>query len=181
MRLVKIPFEGVFGILPDTKKDSRGSLDRIFDSDIPFTPSQMSLVRNTGLGILRGLHFQTFPFAEQKAIICAEGTIFDVIVNIDPVSQEFGKYYCVEIGPESEFIGLLISSTHAHGYLTLTEQSEIIYIMDKPFQPQFSKGIIWSDPTIQIPWPSLPKLVSDRDSVFPTLQTYFGDPSITRF
>ena len=157
-------------------EDDRGSLDRIWDSSL-FDDSdgfkQISLIKNLEEGTLRGLHFQIKPFEESKLISCIRGKIFDVLVNIDPDSLNFGQKVCVEISPTGNINALKVPKGFAHGYLTLEKDSHILYLTDNVFSSDHAKGISWNDPQLNIPWPRQINRISLRDSQMPNWKEYF--------
>jgi len=167
---------GISGISWTPKDDNRGTLIRIFDSQVLEHIGQLdqiSLVRNPTKGTLRGLHFQLPPNAESKLISCIRGSLFDVMVQIDPVSSNFGKMICVEISAREGINALIIPKGFAHGYLTLEEDTELIYSMDSPFVESQSRGLHWKNNPLNIPWPREVSTISQRDSANPNWDEYF--------
>lgn len=169
----KTEIEGVFKIKIERKEDERGFFARLFSQndffEKSFKPSQISLSYNREKFTLRGLHFQ-FPHWEAKLVICAKGKIFDVAVDIRKESRYFGKW----VGRTLEKWDMLfIPKGFAHGFLTLEEETEVIYLIDEPYRPEESRGIIWNDRDIGIEWPAEPKVISERDKNLPTLKEVF--------
>ena len=167
----KYEFEivGAFAFSVENNLDERGSLIRIFDSvDLfpNFKVVQASYVENPINGTLRGLHFQAKGHAENKIVQCISGKIFDVIVDIDKESSTYGKVCSVYLGPKEKFQGIFIPKNCAHGYLTLSENSNLTYFMDKEYSSENAQGIKWNDPTIGIIWPKAPIRISERDSTW---------------
>ena len=172
MEFVSLDLEGVFGITGESFSDPRGILTRIWDSDsIPgnFKLNQGSFVSNPLKGTLRGLHYQENPFSENKVIICTSGKVFDVILDLREDSATFGVHLEIELGPEETYLGLFVPAGFAHGYLTLEQNSSLVYFMDKEYSPNYSRGILWSDANLSIDWPTEPVLISERDSNWPGL------------
>lgn len=170
MEFIPLEIEGVFGILSESKSDSRGSLTRAWDSTSilkSFNLIQSSIVTNPRMGTLRGLHFQTDPFSENKVVECISGEVFDVIVDLRQESSTFGNHLEVVLGLSSAYIGLFVPSGCAHGYVTLEQDSTLIYFMDKEYSAENSKGIHWEDPKLQIQWPIKPTVISARDQSWP--------------
>jgi len=152
--------------------DDRGSWLRVFDtlksknSDLCF--SQISISNNILKGTLRGLHFQKIPFSEYKAIACLNGSIYDVVVDIRKDSVNYLKWYSTYLS-SSDNKFLLVPPGYAHGFLTLEDDTQLIYGMDKVFSPKHYSGIHWNDPKIGVNWPDMPKVISDKDSSLPWL------------
>jgi dTDP-4-dehydrorhamnose 3,5-epimerase len=119
---------------------------------------------------LRGLHYQKFPFSETKIIQCISGKVFDVILDMRKESSEYGKHITLEIGPSSEFQGLVVPSGCAHGYMTLEANSTLIYFMDNIYSAENSCGVLWNDQNLKIKWPFMPAVISKQDSKWPELE-----------
>ena len=172
MEVVALDLEGVLGIIEESHSDSRGTFTRVWDSNSflkGFELNQASIVTNPKAATLRGLHYQVEPFSENKIVECVSGRVFDVIVDLRKESRTYGRHLEIEIGPLEPFAGLFIPAGCAHGYLTLESNSTLIYFMDKEYSAENSTGLLWRDPKLSINWPSVPSLVSKRDSNWPQL------------
>ena len=124
-------------------------------------------------GVLRGLHFQKEPFAQGKLVRCVKGKIFDVAVDIRKGSPTFGKWVGYELSDENRLM-LWIPKGFAHGFLTLSDEAEVIYkVSGGEYAPEYDAGIRWNDPDINIRWP-LDKveqvLLSEKDRNLPFLK-----------
>jgi dTDP-4-dehydrorhamnose 3,5-epimerase len=175
MEFVPLEIDGTYGIKEIIKSDIRGDLIRVWDKNsllLDFHLIQSSIVINPILGTLRGLHYQLEPYSENKIIQCLTGMVFDVIVDLRESSKTYGRFLGLNIGPTSEYLGLLAPAGCAHGYLTMKPNSTLIYFMDKEFSDKHARGIIWNDPNLTIPWPIEPKLISDRDNLWPNFITH---------
>lgn len=164
--------QDAFGIQLQDKVDSRGSLTRIWDLNMfleKFSVKQISLVHNPIRHTLRGLHFQKDPFEENKLVYCIYGKVFDVLVDLRVKSKTYLQYLNLEIGPGLKYQGIQVPSGCAHGYMTLEENSTLLYLMDKEHDPQAASGIAWNDPSIGVKWPFRPGIVSDRDATWSKL------------
>jgi dTDP-4-dehydrorhamnose 3,5-epimerase len=147
MKKIHLEIAGAFSYSVTGNSDERGSLVRIFDSVelFPnFKVAQASFVENPSARTLRGLHFQVGDYAETKIVQCVSGKIFDVIVDIDKESSTYGKSCSIYLGPEEEFQGIFIPKNCAHGYLTISENTKLTYLMDKEFSSEDAHGIIWN-------------------------------------
>ncbi len=114
-------------------------------------------------GILRGLHFQFPPFAETKLVRCVRGAVFDVFVDLRPESPTFGQWEAIELA-EDNYRMVLIPRGFAHGFCTLTDESEVLYKVDSPYQREYEGGLLWSDADVGISWPVQEPFLSEKDS-----------------
>jgi dTDP-4-dehydrorhamnose 3,5-epimerase len=122
-------------------------------------------------GILRGLHYQLNPRAQGKLVRCIRGKIFDVAVDIRRGSPTFGKYIAVELSEENHLM-LWIPKGFAHGFLTLSEEAEVIYkVSGSEYSPEHDRAIRWNDPEINIKWPiDGEPILSPKDQQAPLLK-----------
>ena len=122
-------------------------------------------------GVLRGLHFQKEPFAQGKLVRCIRGKIFDVAVDIRRDSSTFGKWVGFELSEDNKLM-LWIPKGFAHGFLTLSEEAEVIYkVSGGEYAPDYEAGIRWNDPDIGIKWPlDGEPILSEKDKKAPLLR-----------
>jgi dTDP-4-dehydrorhamnose 3,5-epimerase len=131
--------------------------------------AQCNVSRNHTRGTLRGLHYQVAPHEEAKLVRCTMGSIHDVIVDLRPHSKTYLRSFSVELSAENHR-ALYIPEGFAHGFLTLTDQSEVFYQMTEFYAPDAARGIRWNDPALSIEWPGPVAVISDRDGTFPDFQ-----------
>jgi dTDP-4-dehydrorhamnose 3,5-epimerase len=163
---------GVTEILPQPARDARGAFFRAFcaaefaAAGHPFQPIQVSFSENTRRHTLRGMHWQAPPAAETKLIRCVRGAVHDVALDLRPSSPTHGQHVAVVLAAE---VGnaILIPPGCAHGFLTLTDDAVLEYMMDAPHAPSQARGLRWNDPRFAIPWPAAPAVISDRDASWP--------------
>jgi dTDP-4-dehydrorhamnose 3,5-epimerase len=165
---------GVAGLIYiESKKntDHRGAFTRlyckeIFDSaGLVFQPVQISISENNLRGTLRGLHFQYTPFSEAKLVRCVSGSVFDVVVDLRN-GPTFGQWRSFELSA-LEMNALYVPEGVAHGFLTLSDRSSVLYQMDRPHVPGRANGILWNDPQLKINWPFEPSVLSQMDMTWP--------------
>jgi dTDP-4-dehydrorhamnose 3,5-epimerase len=123
------------------------------------------------LGTVRGLHFQSPPFAQAKLIRVLRGKILDVIIDLRRSSATYGKHVAVKL---SEQTGdqLFVPVGFAHGFCTLEPNTDVLYKVDADYSPSHDCGVNWADPALGIPWPvSMHEaILSDKDRVLPLLR-----------
>ncbi|OQP51355.1 dTDP-4-dehydrorhamnose 3,5-epimerase [Niastella yeongjuensis] len=119
-------------------------------------------------GVIRGLHYQTPPFAQAKLVRALTGTILDVAVDIRKGSPTFGKTFSVELSADNKK-QLMIPAGFAHGFSVLSEIAEVMYKCDQFYSKASEQGIIYNDPSLNIDWkiPMEKAIVSDKDQVLP--------------
>ncbi|MGL4242834.1 MAG: dTDP-4-dehydrorhamnose 3,5-epimerase, partial [Beijerinckiaceae bacterium] len=123
-------------------------------------------------GVLRGLHFQTPPFAQAKLVRCVRGTIFDVAVDVRKGSPTFGRWVSAELSAANAN-QLFVPAGFAHGFLTLTPDAEVVYKVSAPYSREHDGGVRFDDPDIGILWPFPPgqtPVLSDKDRSLPLLK-----------
>lgn len=172
LELIPIGDFGAFGIKSGRIADARGLMLKIFQNGSlfpDFKVREVSWVLNPKKFTLRGLHFQKNDFSETKLVFCTLGKVLDVGVDLRRESETYMKHFALEIGPSSEFQGVLLSKEFAHGYLTLKRNSSLIYLMDNSYSPKNSEGLLWSDEALKIAWPKTPRIISERDKSWPKI------------
>ncbi len=117
-------------------------------------------------GTLRGMHYQLAPRAEAKVVRCIRGAFYDQILDIRPDSPTFGQAFGVELTAENRTM-LYVPEGVAHGFLTLTDDTEALYLVTEFYAPELERGIRWNDPRFDMKWPIDPPLVSDKDANHP--------------
>jgi len=176
MRVIDLGL-GVLGIKWEAHIDERGEFTRLWDVSAfsQIGPiAQVSRAKNRHEGTLRGLHFQIPPSQETKVVYCLRGRVFDVVIQVDPKKEDFGKKICVEISENGEMNGLIVPRGFAHGYLTLEANTELIYLMDAPYSSENSRVINCQDKYLAIPWPAAIIHTSKRDMASPDWKQYFN-------
>ncbi len=166
---------GAFAIDIEPHEDERGFFARSFCIDelkshgVDFPVTQCSVSFNRALHTLRGMHYQAAPCPEIKLVRCTAGRIWDCIVDLRPESPTFERWAALELSAENRRT-LLIPEQCAHGFLTLTSDTEVYYMMSAPYEPDLARGVRWNDPAFGINWPAEPRVLSEKDSMFPDFQ-----------
>ena len=161
-----------FLIEPERKEDHRGFFARTWcqqefeDHGLNSKLVQCSVSFNKKKGTLRGMHFQEAPFEETKLVRCTKGEIFDAIIDLRPNSETFKKYFSVILNEENRLM-LYIPPGFAHGFQTMTDNTEIFYHMSQLYSPEHSRGVRWNDPAFGIEWPADERIIIDRDLNYP--------------
>lgn len=166
----------VWRILLEPRADERGHFVRTYCEqefaahglNTRWVQCNTTLTRHRGM--LRGLHYQADPHPETKLIRCVSGAVFDVLVDVRPLSPTFGKWEAFELRadrPEQ----LYVPNGYAHGFQCLTDDAGLFYQMSEFYYPELARGIRWDDTSLQIPWPISTPQLSSRDSSLPELSS----------
>lgn len=120
------------------------------------------------VGTLRGLHFQTPPFAQSKLVWVLNGAILDVAVDIRRDSPDFGRHVAVELRAGDGKL-LFVPKGFAHGFVTIAPNTEVHYKVDASYAPDHDAGLAYDDPDLGIDWPDLgrPYVLSNKDEKQP--------------
>ena len=172
----------VVTITPIRHDDSRGHFTELFRNDlfkarvadVMFVQYNQSLSRL--VGTVRGLHYQLAPAAQGKLVRCVRGTILDVAVDLRRASPTFRKHVAIELSSETQ-MQLWIPEGFAHGFCTLTPDTEVWYAVTHPYSPVHERGIVWNDPELGIDWPvsTAAATVGARDLLLPRLEECAAD------
>jgi dTDP-4-dehydrorhamnose 3,5-epimerase len=155
-------------------EDERGFFARSFCSDefkergLNPRAVQCNVSFNRRRGTLRGMHFQVPPHEEAKLVRCTQGAIWDVIVDLRENSPTLRRWYGVELAAESRR-ALYVPEGFAHGFQTLTDDAEVLYMMSEFYHPESARGLRWDDPKLGIAWPLPDPVMSGRDRSYPLL------------
>ena len=176
MRFAPTDIAGVVVVELEPASDARGFFARAHCPEefaaagFPFTPVQTSLSRNHRAGTLRGLHYQPPPWAEAKLVRAVRGRAFDVAVDLRTESPTHRRWTAAELSAETGR-ALLIPAGVAHGFLTLEDDTDILYQIDRAFASGHERGLRWNDPAFGVDWPRPTTVISDRDAAYPDYES----------
>lgn len=158
--------EGVYIIEPERIEDERGFFARTFDYNqlfthyINFRMMQVSISYNKKKGTLRGMHYQSTPHLENKIVQCIKGSIYDVVLDIRDYSKTYKKWVSVGLCDENNKL-LFIPANVAHGFQTLEDDTTVMYIMDRVYDPDGLRVVNYKSCGIE--WPLEPSVILDKD------------------
>ncbi|MCB1884286.1 MAG: dTDP-4-dehydrorhamnose 3,5-epimerase [Geminicoccaceae bacterium] len=158
MEIIATSIPDVKLIKPARHGDHRGFFSETYNRDllakhgidVSFMQDNHSLTERKGT--LRGLHFQSPPFAQTKLVRVVRGAVLDVVVDLRERSPTFGQHVKVELSAEN-WQQILVPAGFAHGFLTLVDGVEVTYKVDAPYSARHDSGIRWNDPDLGIDWP----------------------------
>jgi dTDP-4-dehydrorhamnose 3,5-epimerase len=175
MRFVETRVSGVWVIEPERHEDERGFFARTWDADVFAEHGlssrfvQSSISHNRSRGTMRGLHYQAAPHEEAKLVRCTAGAIFDVAVDLRPASTTYLRWFGCELSAENR-LALYVPEGCAHGFLTLTDDSEVAYQISEFWTPDAGRGVRWDDDAFAIDWPGEVAIINERDRAYPDFE-----------
>ena len=157
-------------IVPRIHRDHRGFFSETYNkaglaelgANLEFVQDNHSL--SVERGVVRGLHFQIPPFAQDKLVRVIRGSVFDVAVDIRRGSPTYGKHVA-RIISATDWNQFLVPVGFAHGFCTLESNTEVIYKVTNYYSPAHDRGLLWNDPDLGIAWPVTDNeaILSDKD------------------
>jgi dTDP-4-dehydrorhamnose 3,5-epimerase len=173
MEVSDLRLSGLKLVKPKLFKDQRGFFLESFQQsayeakgiDCGFVQDNHSFSKK---GCIRGMHFQSFP-GQAKLVRVAVGKVYDVAVDIRPLSPTYGQWEGVILDDQNHH-QLFIPVGFAHGFCVLSDEAHVLYKVSTPYEAKFEKGFRWDDPTVKIEWPIETPLVSERDQQAPFFQ-----------
>ncbi len=173
MKFKETKLKGAYTIEIEKIGDDRGFFARAWckrefqDHGLTASLAQANIAFNRERATLRGMHYQLFPFEEAKLIRCIKGKIFDVMIDLRPDSVTYKEWVGIELS-EDDHRFIYVPENFAHGYLTLSENTEIFYQVSQFYTPESERGLRWDDPTFGIKWPLNEGLnISEKDQNWP--------------
>lgn len=175
MKWISTPVKNVWLLEPEPISDSRGLFTRLWcereAAERGLSPHwvQQNLSLSVAAGTFRGLHYQLPPNAEAKLIRCSRGAIWDVAVDLRPDSPTRLQWYGAQLSAENRR-ALYVPEGCAHGFLSLSENSEVQYLVSAFYAPSCERGLRWDDPALRLELPAAVLHISPKDSSWPRLQ-----------
>jgi dTDP-4-dehydrorhamnose 3,5-epimerase len=175
MKFTETKLKGAFVIEIEEKHDNRGFFARTFCAKefetygLKATVAQCNMSFNHKKGTLRGMHYQVAPATETKFIRCIRGAIYDVVIDMRPDSSTYLQHIGVELTADNRS-ALYIPGMFAHGFETLSDDTEVIYQVGEFYTPGYERGIRYNDPVFNIQWPLKVTEISDKDLNWPLIQ-----------
>ncbi len=176
MIFTETALNGAFIIDIEQREDRRGFFARTFCAQeflahgLEVTNAQCSIAFNHKKGTIRGMHYQAAPATEAKLVRCTQGAIYDAIVDMRPDSPTYLSHIGVELTADNHK-ALYVPEMFAHGYQTLTDETEVVYQMNKFYTPGYERGLRYDDPILGIEWLLPVSEISDRDLAWQLLET----------
>lgn len=172
MIFIKNKIKGVFLIKPEPFKDKRGIFRRIFCQKEFKKNNLVNIIRQANISenkfryTLRGFHYQTNPFGEDKTLTCVKGSIYDIVVDLRPKSKTYMKWCSFQIDEKNKNL-IHIPRGCANAFLTLKNNTLVQYNSSEFYKPKYEKGIRYNDPLFKFKWPQKPKIISNKDLSHP--------------
>jgi dTDP-4-dehydrorhamnose 3,5-epimerase len=154
------------------RSDERGYFTRVFckhelqKAGIKYDIVQINRSFTKDKGMIRGMHYQKSPKAEDKIVQCLHGKIFDVAIDLRPDSETYGTWVGEVLSSENKKM-LLVPKGFAHGFQAMTKNVIVEYFVSEYYAPQAEAGIRWNDPQFNISWPIQNAILSEKDSAWP--------------
>jgi len=168
MIFVESPIAGAFVLDVERREDERGFFARSFcraefqRHGLNAELTQCNISFNKRCGTLRGMHYQIEPHPEAKLVRRTMGAIFDAVIDLRPGSASRKRWFATELTADNRRM-LFVPEGCAHGFVTLTDNTEVFYQMSADYHPECARTVAWDDPEIGIQWPLEPIYISDSD------------------
>jgi dTDP-4-dehydrorhamnose 3,5-epimerase len=174
----KTPLAGAYTIDLEKRGDDRGFFARMFCEQefaahgLETRFVQMNNSYNTKKGVLRGMHYQLPPAAEVKVVRCVQGALYDFIVDLREGSPTFMQWYGAELSAENRTM-MYVPRGFGHGFITLTDDVEAMYLVSDFYAPETERGVRWDDPALGVTLPVAVTEISPKDAAWPDLNPEF--------
>lgn len=172
MQIKQTRLSGACIVQLEPRVDERGFFARSFcereftEQGLPTHFPQCNISRNHRAGTLRGMHFETPPSKESKLVRCTSGAIYDVVIDLRRDSPTRFEWVGAELTRDNG-VALFIPAQFAHGFITLSDETDVFYQMGDFYRPTFAAGLRYNDAFFRIRWPCEPAVISERDRTYP--------------
>jgi len=170
---------GAYLVELEPKHDERGFFARTFCETefaahgLPTVFPQSNVSHNGIRHTLRGMHYTAPPSRETKLVRCTAGAVYDVLLDVRAGSATFGAWVGLELTRENG-AAVFIPVGVAHGFLTLADDTDVLYLMGAAYEPGLARGLRWNDAAFGVSWPHAPAVISERDASYPSFSV--ADP-----
>ena len=169
--MTRVEFDEIPDVILHKSKaflDERGSFEKFFEQKnfnskgLNTRFDSLAISSSVVSGTIRGMHFQNFPFEEEKLITCLTGKIFDVIVDLRAESPTFGKWAGINLESEERIVAFLPKGV-AHGFQTLIQNTQVLYGLTAAYDQESAHSLDYADPQLRIKWPLAVTGISQKD------------------
>ena len=174
MKISSLRLPEVLLLESTAQDDARGSFVRWWDAELLASSGadshidQISVSTNRLKGTLRGIHFQELPFSEAKTVRCLRGSAWDVAVDLRVESPTRYQWTGIELSAANGR-AIHIPRGFGHAFLTLDDDTTLLYVISTPHHPSAARGHRWDDPTLAVEWPIPVVVISERDMSWPLI------------
>jgi dTDP-4-dehydrorhamnose 3,5-epimerase len=178
MKFIPTPLADACLIEMERKGDSRGFFARAFcerefeQAGLATRFCQINNSQSARKGTLRGLHYQIGAASEVKVVRCVSGALYDVIADLRPDSPTFGRWFGATLSAANRTM-MYVPRGFAHGFLTLADETEVLYLVSAFYEPQAERGLRFDDPWLAIDWPAEAVEISPKDRAWPRFDAAF--------
>jgi dTDP-4-dehydrorhamnose 3,5-epimerase len=172
VRFVETSIPGAYVVELELIEDERGYNARTWcqsefeAAGLTTELSQINSIFNRRKGTLRGMHYQVPPRAESKLFRVISGAIHDVIIDLRPGSETYGRWESFRLAAGEPRL-LYVPEQFAQGFQTLEDDTELIYQVSAPFSPEHGRGLRYDDPAFELDWPLPVEVISEKDRSWP--------------
>jgi dTDP-4-dehydrorhamnose 3,5-epimerase len=179
------PLSGAYLIELEKRTDDRGFFARYFceqEFEAKGLETRFVQINNSFTAkeaTVRGFHYQLPPAGEVKVVRCVRGSLWDVLVDLRPDSPTFMRWYGAELSADNRLM-MYVPRGFAHAFLTLSDNTEAIYLVSAFYAPEQERGLRWDDPSLHVDWPIDPIDVSPKDASWPNFDPVFHGIDLLR-
>ena len=168
MKFISTKLKGAFIIELDKFQDNRGFFANAWDKKkfeeegLSTELTECNIAFNKKKGTVRGFHYQAEPFEGTKLIRCTKGKVLDITLDLRPNSNTYKEWISIELTNDNYKLNYVPKGC-AHGYQTLEDNSEVLYLMSQEYMTKYERGVRYSDPAFKISWPLDVSVISEKD------------------